>query len=228
MGVNDEKVSLGFAAALAATVFGSAVQAADVPAPVYKAKPVDAWNPWMIRVRALVVSPDAGGHVNGIPGSTFDINTTVVPELDITYFFTPNWAVEEILGVTRHQVTGAGSIAGLGSIAKATLLPPTLTLQYHWTDFGAFKPYVGAGVNYTFFFDQNPANTTTSVDVKDTFGWALQAGFDYMFDRHWGWNVDVKKIFLRPDFNATVGGAPVSGNIRIDPWLIASGITYKF
>ncbi len=148
------KTAFGLAAVVAAALLGTPAMAADVPAPVYKAKPVDPWNPWMIRVRGTWVAPNGGGHVDQVPGSSFDISTTVIPELDITYFFTPNWAVEEILGVTRHHVTGDGTLAG-ADIAKATLLPPTLTLQYHWTDFGAFKPYVGAGVNYTFFFDQD-------------------------------------------------------------------------
>ena len=126
-------------------------------------------------------------------------------------------------------------------IGKTTLLPPTLTLQYHFDQFGAFKPYIGAGVNYTVFFNNSAANapaaiagppaivaTTTNLHVSNAWGGAVQFGFDYMIDRHWGLNVDVKKLWLRPDYSATVSGLPVTGTAHIDPWLVGAGVTYKF
>jgi len=222
---------------------GSA-QAADLQAaPVYtKAPVVEAWNPWMIRVRALGVLPDAGGstvNVAGVPAlsspnSGLKISNTVVPELDISYFFTKNIAAELILGVTRHSISGTGALDGL-NVGKAWLLPPTLTLQYHFTDFGAFKPYIGAGVNYTVFFNQSPSNqvfnglAVTSLHISNQWGGAVQFGFDYMLDRHWGLNVDVKKLWLRPNYSAVVNGAiPITGRANIDPWLVGAGVTYKF
>ena len=216
--------------------------AADLP--VYKKAPppVEAWNPWMIRVRALGVLPDAGGstvNVLGVPAlsspnSGLRISDSVVPELDISYFFTRNIAAELILGVTRHSIDGTGTLANL-PVGKSWLLPPTLTLQYHFTDFGAFQPYVGAGVNYTVFFSQSAANTpfnglaVTQLNISNQFGAAVQFGFDYMLDRHWGLNVDVKKLWLEPNYTATVNNAiPVSGRANIDPWLVGAGVTYKF
>jgi outer membrane protein len=208
----------------------SGAWAADVAtkAPVTRAVAAEAWSPWMIRGRVLGVFPDASGSVDQIPGSDLDIDNSVVPELDITYFFTPNIAVEVILGVTPHDIKGAGTIVGV-DVGKAWLLPPTITLQYHFTNFGAFKPCVGAGPNYTIFFDQKAAGgVVTDLDIENTFGFALQAGFDFMINRHWGFNVDVKKIYLRPDFTATVGGTPMTGNAKIDPWLVGAGVTYRF
>jgi outer membrane protein len=231
---------LVLAAALGGAV--ASAQAADL-APVYKKAPVvDAWNPWMIRVRALGVLPDASGstvNVFGVPAlsspnSGLSIGNSVVPELDISYFFTRNIAAELILGVTKHSITGTGTLDGL-NVGKAWLLPPTLTLQYHFTDFGAFKPYIGAGVNYTMFFNQSAGNTVlgglavTQLHISNSFGAVAQVGFDYMLDRHWGLNFDVKKIFLEPDYSATVNNAiPVSGTAHINPWLVAGGVTYKF
>lgn len=238
-------------ATLVAATAGTAVgitsgSAADIAMPV-KAKPVEVWNPWMIRLRALVVDPRDATTFDQLPGGNAHWSTSVVPELDITYFFTPNFAAELILGVTRHKATGKGLVTGGAApglvmdglpIGKTWLLPPTLTFQYHFTNFGAFKPYVGAGVNYTVFFSEKAANTLggspavriTSLNVDNAFAPALQAGFDYMIDRHWGLNVDVKKLWLRPNFDASVnnGAIPLTGKARLDPWLIGAGLTYKF
>lgn len=217
--------------AAAFTMPAGSAAAADLSTPVYKAPVVEeAQSPWQIRLRALYVKPENGGSVNGILGSDLTYSDAVVPELDITYYFTKNIAAELILGVTPHDVNGAGTIAGLGQVAKVWLLPPTLTLQYHFTDFGPFKPYIGAGVNYTVFFNQDIKNPAfASIDVNDAWGLALQAGFDWMFDKHWGINVDVKKIFLEPSFTLTaVNGARLTGGADLNPWLIGGGVTYRF
>jgi outer membrane protein len=173
-----------------------------------------------------VVAPQASATVDQIPGATVSIATSVVPELDITYFFTRNLAAEVILGVTPHNIDGRGAINGI-PIGRAWLLPPTVLLQYHFTDLGALKPYIGAGPNYTIFFNQTAAGgVITQLSVKNTFGAALQVGVDYMWDRHWGWNVDVKKVFLRP--NVTMNNGALTGRVAIDPWIIGTGVTYKF
>lgn len=239
-GVNMKKILAVSLLASATALAGAALpaHAADLPAaPVYKAPVYEPWNPWMIRLRALGVITENSGHVNQVPGSGLSTSDTVVPELDISYFFTRNIAAELILGVTKHHVTGTGVPATNGlDVGKAWLLPPTLTLQYHFTDFGAFKPYVGAGVNYTFFFSQSAGNVAngagvavTNSHLKDSFAPVVQFGFDYMLDKHWGWNVDVKKLWLRPNWDGTLNGVtPVSGKVNLDPWLVGTGITYKF
>ena len=183
----------------------------------------------MIRGRALVVHPQESAKLNlngvRIPGADVDISTSVVPELDITYFFTPNLAAELILGVTPHRVKGTGALAGT-RIGDAWLLPPTVMLQYHFTGLGNVKPYVGAGVNYTVFFNEEAKGNFTKFDLDNTFGFALQAGVDIMLDKHWGINFDVKKLFLEPKVN--VNNGLVTGKVKIDPWLIGTGVTYRF
>ncbi|WP_404928084.1 OmpW/AlkL family protein [Mesorhizobium sp. ORM16] len=212
-------------------MIGQQAVAADVPE-----VPCDpdegAWvrewaSPWQIRLRALGVITENSGYVDAVPGSGLSYSNTVTPELDISYFFTDNVAAELILGTTYANITGQGSISGLRNIGKVWLLPPTLTLQYHFTDFGAFKPYVGAGVNYTVFYNQD-AGGADALKVKNTFGTALQVGFDYMVDQHWGVNFDVKKLFLKADFDVTVAGAKLTGKAELDPWLIGAGVTYRF
>jgi outer membrane protein len=248
------KLLLG--AALAAAFVAPAV-AADLvskkKAVVQKAPPVvEPWNPWMLRVRALGVLPSsAGSTVNVVgapaissPGAGLSIANSMVPELDVSYFFTPNIAAELVLGVTPHRITGVGTLANV-DVGHAWLLPPTLMFQYHFTNFGAFIPYLGVGVNYTDYFDQHAGNTfgfvpavgttaaITSLHLKNSFGVAGQAGFDYMLDQHWGLNVDVKKIYMQPNYNGTatavgVGTLPINGTAHINPWLVGGGVTYKF
>jgi outer membrane protein len=206
------------------------------------AKADDTQSPWQVRVRALAVLPASSGstvNVQGVPAlsspnSGLSIGNSIVPELDISYYFTPNVAAELILGVTPHNITGTGALANL-NIGRAWLLPPTLLAQYHFTDFGAFKPYIGIGVNYTIFFSQSTGYTptnglgVTNLSINNTVGGAFQVGFDYMFDKHWGVNFDVKKYLLRPTYNATVNNTiPVTGTAAIDPWIIGAGVTYRF
>jgi len=230
-----KKILLCTASAIA--VLGSASAfAADLGAPK---KPVvvpvvDTFNPWMVRVRALAVIPEdrssvvAGGVAVAGRGN-LDVSNSVVPELDITYFFNRNFAVELILGTTPHTVKGAKTLAGVGDVGSSWLLPPTLTAQYHFHLTPTIKPYIGAGVNYTFFLDEKQKGAFVAFNLKNTFGLALQAGGDIMLDKNWGINVDVKKLFLQPEYRAVLGPATVvTGKAKIDPWLIGAGITYKF
>lgn len=234
---------------LVAAVLAAAVSAPAIGAdlkPLYKAAPpVEAWSPWQIRVRALGVLPQTSGstvNVSGAPMfstpySGLSISNSTVPELDISYYFTKNLAAELILGVTPHHITGTGALAGL-DVGRTWLLPPTLTFQYHFTDFGAFQPYLGVGANYTVMFDQTAGDAAnngvaiTGLHVKNGAGAVAQAGFDYMIDRHWGLNFDVKKLYLEPGYTATATAGPVSlpinGQANINPWLIGGGVTYRF
>ncbi|MES0200306.1 OmpW family protein [Mesorhizobium sp. M0011] len=224
-------VARGATAAVVLMVVGQQAVAADLvqapSVPQAGASVPERPSPWQIRLRALGVVTEDSGYVNAVPGSGLSYSDTVTPELDISYFFTGNIAAELILGTTYANIEGQGAIGALGNIGKIWLLPPTLTLQYHFTDFGAFKPYVGAGVNYTIFYNQD-VGSADALHVKNTFGTALQVGFDYMVDQHWGVNFDVKKLFLKPDFDVTVDGAKLTGKAELDPWLIGAGVTYRF
>lgn len=217
----------GASAIIIAIAAHGTAQAADLAERATAAPDTSAASPWQVRLRALGVITENSGDVDQIRGSDLSFSDTVVPELDISYFFTDNIAAELILGTTYANINGKGSISDLDRLGKTWLLPPTLTLQYHFTDFGAFKPYIGAGVNYTIFYKEK-GDALNSLDVENTFGAALQIGFDYMIDRNWGVNVDVKKLFLEPEYDATIGGTELSGKAKLNPWLIGAGATYRF
>ncbi|AWK88896.1 OmpW/AlkL family protein [Azospirillum thermophilum] len=198
----------------------------------------------VIRARGVAVLPqekgtlNAGAPVNASIGSA-KVGNDYIPEVDFTYFFTDNIAAELIAGTSRHKVRGnLNSIVGGNNIeiGKVSLLPPTLTVQYHFMPKERISPYVGAGVNYTLFYNEDAANTNnpnnlriTSTNYKNRFGFALQAGVDVALTGNWSLNVDVKKIFLKTDVTASVNGAiPVTSKVTLDPWLVGVGIGYRF
>ncbi|MGS2763549.1 OmpW/AlkL family protein [Sinomicrobium sp. M5D2P9] len=188
-----------------------------------------SFNPWQFRLRGVVVTPSESATIGTIGGDV-DISTTVIPEVDITYFFTKNWAAELILGTTKHKVEATNTAAGNIDLGDVWLLPPTLTLQYHLTKSEKFKPYLGAGVNYTIFYNADEGPVADKVEYDNAFGFATQIGLDYMISDKWFINLDIKKIFLQTDVTVnanTALGATVPANVDINPWLIGLGIGIK-
>jgi len=171
---------------------------------------------WMVGLRALGIYPDVSSSISGL-----DVKDQWTGELDFTYFFTKNIAAELILGWAKHEVTLNGN-----SLGKVGVLPPTLTLQYHFTDLGAFKPYVGIGGNYTYFYENELANG--ALYIKDnSWGGALQAGVDYMLDKNWSLNLDLKYVWMDTQVRVKATGAEL-GTLDINPWLFGVGARYRF
>ena len=178
-------------------------------------------GPWLVRVRAVNLEPNNSDST----GLGLGINSKVIPEVDISYFFTPQIAAELVLTVPQKQTVSSNGVA-IGSLRH---LPPTLTLQYHFTGLGALKPYVGAGINYTRFTSVQftPAivaalNPTLS---KDSFGFALQAGVDYALSKNTYLNFDVTKVQIKTTVNSFGAKA---GTLKVDPWLVGVGIGWRF
>ncbi|NQY39479.1 MAG: OmpW family protein [Henriciella sp.] len=200
-------------------------------------------NPWMVRGRVLGVLPDASADLSvgtaALAGNV-EIGDQYVPELDITYFFTKNIAAELILAVTPHDVKAVG-VTVPGALDNATvdlgdvwLLPPTLTLQYHFDTGTQVKPYFGAGVNATFFFDEDQGSVADGIDYDPSFGGALQVGVDYDLDGEpggWLLNADIKKVWINTDVTVdftTALGATVDADVDINPTVVGVGFGYKF
>jgi outer membrane protein len=179
-------------------------------------------SPWLVRARAVHIdTADKSDPVGGVGASDrLHVSDKTIPEVDISYFFTPNWAAELILTYPqKHTVTLDGA-----SIGTFKHLPPTLTAQYHFLPGAVFNPYVGAGVNYTLISDVNLLNGGARLE-HDSVGLALQAGIDFRIDSRWSINVDVKKLQLRSD--VMIGGATAS-RVKIDPVLLGVGVGYRF
>jgi outer membrane protein len=199
---------LALAIALTATPLLASAQASDS-------------GDWIIRARAVYLK-SANKDSTGLGLS---INDKTLPEIDITRFFTPQLAAELVLTYPQRQTLSAGGTA-IGSLKH---LPPVLSLQYHFTDLPGFRPYLGAGVNYTRFSDVSfDAATTTALQPsikKNSFGVALQAGLDVPVGGGWLLNADVKKVRLSTDVSSS--GKKV-GNFGVDPWLLSIGVGRRF
>jgi outer membrane protein len=170
-------------------------------------------NPWMVRARAVSVEWKNSGAA-GDAGIWAKDKT--IPEVDISYFFNKNIAAELVLTYPQNVDIYSGSTK-LGHI-KA--LPPSLLLQYHFTNFGQVKPYVGAGVNLTLFSRRDQLAGNNYVE-RSSIGYAVQTGVDYMIDKHWGVNLDVK--YLQIDTKVTGGNL-----LKLNPVTAGVGVTYKF
>jgi outer membrane protein len=226
-----------FAGALALALAGPAV-AADLPsrglppAPTLAFESYKPFDPFMIRVRAMGILTDSSARVWAggapVPGGSLKVSNAIVPAIDFSYFITRNIAVEAICCVSPHRIRGAGALAG-ADVGRTRVVSPTLTLQYHFADFGAFKPYVGVGGTWTHYFYDRAGPGFTNFNVKNSVGPVAQMGFDYMIDRNWGFNIDLKRLMVRPNASALLGGAvPVQARLKIDPWLASVGLTYRF
>ncbi len=245
-------------AVVAPSSAGGALPSVKGPPPAF----VDSYQPFQVRLKVAGVIPldghgtvyDSGagypglgsiGRLSGltgangvIAGASTNTSTSIIPMLDVAYYLNKNWAIEAICCVAPHHIQGTGTIAS--DFARAWLFPPSVMLQYHVTNFGAFQPYLGVGVNFTTFWNTRVNNDTWSIPfapgaplaaaggVFSTFQYATvspswgvvgQAGFDYMLNDHWGVNLDFKYVGLHPMVHSTVisfaPAAPALGAIFI-------------
>jgi len=213
------------------------------------ATPVMAYEAgdWLVRGRIAYIDPqDDSGRLylnGGALAEGVTVDTDVIPELDITYMIAPNWGVELILGYSEHTVRthkAAGAIvgaAGSKNVIDTKVLPPTLLLQYHFAPNSNIRPYVGAGINYTYFFDEKvPSNSGVAfagddIDLDSSWGFAVQAGVDIAINDDWFVNADVKYIDMETEahFSGILGGAnKASINAEINPIVWAVGVGRRF
>lgn len=179
---------------------------------------------WLIRAGITNIDPDDdGGNLDGT-NQEFQVASSASLSLEGTYMITNNIGIELLASYPfEHDV----SVEGLGEIGDTKHLPPTVSLQWHFTDWGAFKPYIGVGVNYTYFFDEDTrgALAGTDLDLDNSWGAAFQVGVDYFVTENVFLNGNVRYIKIETD--AEVNGADV-GSVTIDPWTIGAQVGYRF
>jgi outer membrane protein len=197
---------------------------------------------WLVRLRAIVVDPDDSSSTvrsEGAPiaGSGVAVDDDTVPELDITYMLRDRWGLELILASSQHDVSGTGSLAGVGKILEARTLPPSLLLQYHFAPEAKVRPYVGLGLNFTLFFDEEATSSfeavaggPTQVDLDSSMGPAAQVGLDIGVSEKWFINLDLK--YLDIDTTATLDTPGPLGTLSVDvdvkPYVFGFGVGRSF
>lgn len=158
-----------------------------------------------------------------LPLGTVEVDDGVTFGFNITHMISPNLGVE-LLGAWpfSHDIQLGGRKVG-----ETKHLPPTVTLQYHFLPQNPIRPYVGLGLNYTFFFDESTtgALTGTKLSLKDSWGLAAQAGVDIDVTPDWFLNLDVHYIDI--DTKAKVNGASL-GTVEIDPWVFGINLGARF
>ena len=207
----------------------------------------------LLRVGAATVFTNTdSGAVSGLPdgvnNATVDVDNNTQVGITAAYMFTENIGLE-LLAATpfSHSATGEGDIAGV-EVGKTKHLPPTLTAQYYFGGKDStFNPYVGVGVNYTLFFDeevnQNLVNTVNTLptiialggvnsmdmDLDNSFGLAAEVGVDIKVAENW--YVNAALWYIDIDTTATLTtdlGTIHEVDVSLDPWVLNVAIAYKF
>jgi outer membrane protein len=212
----------------------------------------------VVRLRATHIAPDESSSLGATTNATYGVanfgqtlygsnsaelrvDSNTIPEIDFSYYITKNIAAELILAVgTRHDVTVTGNGGAIAShnLGSVNLLPPTLTAQWHFNPDQTFDPYVGAGVSYVRAMDRTlSAGTGLPIHIeRNSFGPAIQAGFDYNLENRWLLNFDVKKIWFGTDVTLDGTALNVAGksgwqkidSLDVDPWVVSVGFGRKF
>jgi outer membrane protein len=175
----------------------------------------------LVRVRAVHLNSANGDNT----GLGLSVNNKTLPEVDFSYFLTPNVAAELILTVPQKHTLYSNGVE-IGSLKH---LPPTLSLQYHFAPDATFRPYVGLGVNYTNFSGVKfaPAIVTAlGPNVKrSSWGLSAQVGADIEIGKGTYLNIDLKKVQIDTD---VISKGNKVGTFKVDPLLLGVGVGWRF
>ncbi|MBB4619623.1 OmpW/AlkL family protein [Sphingomonas abaci] len=191
----------------------------------------------LLRLRAIMVAPNerSGSILPAFPGEEARVDNSFMPEIDATYMASDHIGVELIASTTKHHADGrTGTTGSIGRLASTWVLPPTLTAQYHFAPTSHVRPYVGAGLNYTIFWNEKASSGlekavgATRVHMKDSVGWAAQAGIDVDLTRRVFLNLDVKYIDIDTTARLqTTAAGTQRVRLSLDPLVVGVGLGFK-
>jgi len=184
--------------------------------------------------------------VEGVPALEADVKGDTQLSLIPVWMVTEEFGLE-LLAATpfEHDITVGGGGVKLDA-GTTKHLPPTLTVQwYPRGGLEGWQPYIGIGINYTFYFDESVDGelkgalgsligaTGADLDLDDSFGLSGSAGVDIPFGEHWAFNVGIWYIDMQTSAELTAkfadgSSVPVKFDVDIDPWVYNVGIAYKF
>lgn len=170
----------------------------------------------IVRAGAANVRPDT---TDNTAVGTLDVKDNTQLGLTATWMATPNVGVQ-LLAATpfKHDITAGGN-----TIGDTRHLPPTLTVQWYPLAGSKMQPYVGAGLNYTLFFDDN--SSLGDLKLTNSTGLALEAGVDVVLSDTLVLNAAVWKLDINTDVK--LNGTNL-GELEIDPLAFMIGVGYRF
>ena len=179
-------------------------------------------SPWTVKVGASQVRPDVSSDLN------VDVSDEVNLTGSIEYELMPNVIGEVLLAVPfTHDVENNGT-----KIASFKHLPPTVSIKYNLPTTGGFTPYVGAGINYTFVFDEETSGALAGQKLKgdDSFGFSAVAGVGYQYPNSpWGVALDVRYINIESDLTIKDANNNITeGTLKVDPTVVSLSASYKY
>ncbi len=187
-----------------------------------------------VRGGVSFVVPDSSKStvfLNGVDsGLTLTVDDNTQISGTFAYFLNSNWAIEAIVATPfTHDVALEG-----GNVAEITHLPPIISALYYFDTSSSFQPYVGVGINYTFFWDEKfnsagQASGFSNLSLNSSVGLAVQVGVDYYFNDAWFVNATLRYADIETDVTFDVAnGAKGSATIDVDPTVYSLMIGYKF
>ncbi|WP_394560575.1 OmpW family protein [Aquipseudomonas alcaligenes] len=200
----------------------------------------------ILRAGAVTVDPHesssdiwVGALNTDVAGTKATLDSDTQLGLNFAYMVTDHVGVELLAATPFTHNVGVkgmpGPFAGLnGKLGELKHLPPTLSVVYYPLDAAsAFQPYVGAGINYTWFFDTELTSEAenkgfSGFDLDDSWGLAAQVGMDYMLTDNVMVNAQVRYIDIDTQGSTNYGGREVEVDVDVDPFVYMIGLGYKF
>lgn len=201
----------------------------------------DGAGSWIVKGGVMVITPEVDSGNLSAPsqaGTRVDTSkSSVRPAGGIVYMVTDHWAIDLPLATPfKYDIKGDGAIQGVGKIGDTKVLPATLFAQYHFGAAGqALRPYLGLGLTYAYFFDEqgngtltgltNPGGEPTDLDIDSQFALTPQVGLTYRFSGRWFAEAMLAKSFLKTETHLTTGQ---DLDLRLDPWTSSVYVGYRF
>ncbi|KIQ01620.1 MULTISPECIES: OmpW family outer membrane protein [Pseudomonas] len=202
----------------------------------------------LVRAGAITVNPkaesstvkvDRGGLAGTDLGGKATMSSDTQLGLNFAYMLTDNIGLE-LLAATPFEhdvkIKGTALDAANGKLGTLKHLPPTLSVVYYPLDSkSVFQPYIGAGINYTWIYDEHVGSRATSAGfdnfrAKNSWGLAWQIGADYMLTDNLLINAQARYIDI--DTTAYVDhpglGVRAKVDVDVDPFVYMVGLGYKF
>ncbi len=198
----------------------------------------------IIRAGIATVDPNDDSSVlsveglgGNVPGTGVGVDSDTQLGITATYMLTAKIGVELLAATPFEHDISAKGLGGFGvsEIGSVEHLPPTLSLQYYLADPSSiFQPYVGAGINYTLILDESLSGEiktqlgATDIELDDSIGLSLQAGFDYSLGENWLVNASIWYIDIETDAEIDSAVGKIEVDVDIDPWVYMFSVGYKF